>query len=183
MREGTMPDTPKSGFTLTRENSKLTAWGPDLAAAAEAALMGVLRAAGAPEDVSPGGKSVTIQAQGKEPAQLIDNLMLALSEEFTSGQPLDGSITMGGLIKSDTGWNGWATAGIDPGRPSPLQPFELAKAPVVERKPGRVIFKAEVLIWDEKMLAAMEQLRSIMPPIPVVHPGGVFGPDVSDDLD
>ena len=139
-----MPETPNSGFTLTHQNTKLIAWGADLAAAAEAALTGLLRAAGAPEGVQPGGKSITIQAKGKEPVQLIDNLMLALAEEFEAGQPLDGSIIMGGVVKSDTGWTGWATAGIDPDRPSPIQPFELTKPPVVERKPGRITFKAQV---------------------------------------
>lgn len=170
-----MTDIPDSGFTLTHQNTKLVAWGPDLMTVAEAALTGLLRAAGAPDGVQPGDKSVTIQAQGKEPVQLIDNLMLALEEEFEAGQPLDGSITMGGIVKSDTGWNGWAAAGINADRPGPIQPFELTKPPVLERKPGRMTFKAQVLIWDPKMLAALKELRNLMPPI--IHPGGVFGPD------
>ena len=168
-----MQETAHAGFKLTHENTKLTAWGPDIESAFEAALTGLLNVAGAPEGIQPGGKSITIQGTGKDPAALLDDLVMALDNERKIGQPLDGSISMGGLVRSDTGWNGWASAGIDPDQKAPLGPFELVMPPLVERKPGRVTVKAQLMVWDDKMLEAMEKLKKIVG----FHPGGVFGPD------
>ncbi len=170
-----MPESPNAGFALTHEMNKLTAWGPAIPAAFEAALTGLLHAAGAPEGIQPGDKSITVHGKGAGPAELLDDLIMALSNEHEAGQPLDGSIVMGGVVKSEVGWNGWASAGINPERETPLGPFELLKPPLVEVKPGRVTIKAQLMVWDGKMLAAMDRLRSIAP-IPF-HPGGVFGPE------
>lgn len=170
-----MPQTTPAGFRLEHDDTKLTAWGPDLASAFEAAFSAMLQVAGAPDGIEPGDKSVTIQASGATPSELFDALALAIQDEGAAQQPLDGSISMGGVVKSDTGWNGWAALGIDPSRKSPINPFELPVPPRVERKPGRVVVKVDVMVWDDKMREAMNQLRAIMPP--EFHPGGVFGPD------
>ncbi len=169
-----MPQTPDAGFSFSHENSKLLAWGSDMESAFEAALAGLLNAAGAPAGNTPGDKTITIESSGKNPAELLDNLVARLAEENSDDQ-LDGSITMGGIVRSETGWNGWLTAGIDPNRATALNPFEFVKPPLVERKPGRVTVKAQLMVWDDKMLEAMEQLRRIMPPD--IHPGGLIGPD------
>ena len=172
-----MADASTSGFTLSNDNQKLTAWGVDLESAFESALAGLLQVAGAPAGNAPGGKSITVKATGLSPAELLDNLVVALLDERTMDQPLDGSITMGGIVRSDTGWNGWLTAGINPEDPPRLDPFEFARPPMVERKIGRVMVKAQLMVWDPKMLAAMDDLRERFPPEPVIHPGGVVGPE------
>jgi hypothetical protein len=170
-----MSETSPAGFRLEHENRKLTAWGPDLAGAFQAALEGILHAAGAPAGIEPGGKSETIQASGANPAELLDALVTALHDEGAANRALDGSITMGGVVRSDTGWNGWASVGVDPDSPTPVSPFELPQPPSVERKPGKVRIKCALIVWDDQMLHAMEQLRALMPPD--LHPGGVVGPD------
>lgn len=163
----------RQGFELAPGQSSLTAWGDDLAPAFEAAITGLLHAAGAPLDLEPSGKSVTVNGIGKSPAELLDELIGALRELHRSGERLDGSIQMGGVIRTDEGWSGWAAAGIGDESSKPLDPFEALIVPRVERKIGRVTVKMQFMIWTSKLQKIVKQINEIFP----LHPGGVIGPE------
>ena len=168
----------KHGFELRHDGTVVSAWGEYLPQAFEAALTGMMRAAGAPADLEMSGKTLPIKATGASPADLLDNLGLALFEARRDKEPLDGSFQMGEVIRTDEGWSGWGTAGLGDGEP--LDEFQILMPPKVERKIGRVTVKMQIAVLTKK---AAESLKEFDRLLRQIHPGGVVGPDTFPDLE
>lgn len=167
-------DKPKQGFEVRHGGTAVSAWGEDLPQAFEAALTGMMHAAGAPADLPMSGKTMPINATGASPADVLDNLGLALFQARRAGEPLDGSFQMGGVIRTDEGWSGWGSAGLGDGSGEPLNEFQILTPPKVERKIGRVTVKMQVAILTKQLEASPKEFDRLLRQI---HPGGVVGPD------
>jgi len=164
---------PSHGYELLHDATAISAWGEDLPQAFEAALTGMLQAAGAHADAEMSGKTIPIKASGTSPADLLDKLGAALFEANRAGEPLDGSFQMGGVIRTDEGWDGWGMAGLGDGTGKPLDEFQILVPPKVERKIGRVTVKMKISTLSGKALESLKQLEELLGSI---HPGGVVGP-------
>jgi hypothetical protein len=172
---------PRQGFELRHDATAVFAWGEDVPQAFEAALNGLLNAAGAPTNAEMSGKTLPITATGTSPADLLDNLGLALYRARLDNEPLDGSFQMGGVVRADDGWSGWGTAGLGDGTGEPLDEFQILVPPKVERKPGRVTVKMKIAVLSKKAAESLKQIEALLRQI---HPGGVVGPGefpVDDD--
>jgi hypothetical protein len=164
---------PRQGFELRHDATAVFAWGEDLPQAFEAALTGMMHAAGAPADLAMSGKTMPINATGASPADLLDNLGLALFQARRAHEPLDGSFQMGEVIRTDEGWSGWGSAGLGDGAGEPLDEFQILMPPKVERKIGRVTVKMQIAILTKKAAESLKEFERLLRQI---HPGGVVGP-------
>lgn len=175
-----------AGFHVNDRGDYLTAWGPDLAAAFEAAMTGVLQSAGADPTAAPTGRSETIQVTGENPAAVLDNIGLQVSARIDDGEKLDGSISVGGIIHGDDGWIGWAAIGLGDEESAPINNYEFAVPPRVERKVGRVNVKINYLIMDrltrDRLTELLRQTDRLIQDR-ALHPGGVVGPLPGGDDD
>lgn len=175
---------PAHGFELLHDGAAVSAWGEDLPQAFEAAIAGMMRAAGAPADLEPSGKSLQINAFGTSPADLLDKLGLALFEAQRAGEKFDGSFQIGGVVRTDDGWRGWGTAGLRDETGTPIGEFQILMPPKIERKIGRVAVKMKIAALSGE---ALEQFKQFERMLNSIHPGGVVGPgeflDYDDDFD
>lgn len=119
--------------------------GASLAEAIEAALVDLFRSVGSLSQAEPSSRTVSVNVRRRSEGELLTALVDEIQGLQEMGERLDGSVAVGGVRPTGTGWSAWAAIGMASNATPAVGVMPSVGATTVRRTGGEVIIEYGIL--------------------------------------